>query len=72
VCNFLQKELKEKWSPDLKDIILSQRISGKDLKSLDIERLKSLNFPKMTFFNIIDIIKNLNCKFIFLIRLIIW
>ncbi|CAB4386807.1 unnamed protein product [Rhizophagus irregularis] len=66
VCNFLQKELKEKWSPDLKDIILSQRISGKDLKSLDIERLKSLNFPKMTFFNIIDIIKNLNSKTIFI------
>ncbi|CAG8742099.1 17530_t:CDS:1, partial [Rhizophagus irregularis] len=60
VCNFLKKELKEKWTPDLKDIILSQRISGKDLKSLNIERLESLNFPTMTFFNIIDIIKNLN------------
>uniref|UniRef100_U9SSX6 Uncharacterized protein n=1 Tax=Rhizophagus irregularis (strain DAOM 181602 / DAOM 197198 / MUCL 43194) TaxID=747089 RepID=U9SSX6_RHIID len=43
-----------------------QRISGKDLKSLDIERLKSLNFPKMTFFNIIDIIKILNSKTIFI------
>ncbi|CAB5091621.1 unnamed protein product [Rhizophagus irregularis] len=66
VCNFLKKELKEKWTPDLKDIILSQRISGKDLKSLNIERLESLNFPTMTFFNIIDIIKNLNSKTIFI------
>ncbi|PKK76523.1 hypothetical protein RhiirC2_707329 [Rhizophagus irregularis] len=45
VCNFLKKELKEKWTPDLKDIILSQRISGKDLKIFKYRKTRVIEFP---------------------------
>ncbi|GBB92073.1 hypothetical protein RclHR1_01960023 [Rhizophagus clarus] len=65
VCNYLEKNLKEKWSPQLRKVIFDQKINGADLKTLDVEKLKSMGFPLMTIFNIQDIAKRLNAKTIF-------